>query len=175
MCNSEISSRRFDFFSAKLYDHQWPIARGVVPPLAKVAKHGKRARVKAQKNSLRASRSLVRTTLRRAAQHASGVRYDRHLWIGIITTLSHAAQHASGVRYDRHLWTSIMRRAAQHASGVRYDRHLWIGIITTLSHAAQCASGVRYDRHLWTSIITTLRRAAQHDQAFDATAIYGLI
>ena len=37
-------------FSAKLYDHQGPIARGVVqppfPPLAKVAKYGKRARVK---------------------------------------------------------------------------------------------------------------------------------
>ena len=39
-------------FSAKLYDHQGPIARGVVPtnpppppPLAKVAKYGKRARV----------------------------------------------------------------------------------------------------------------------------------
>ena len=37
-------------FSAKLYDHQGPIARGVVPPppppLAKVAKYEKRARVK---------------------------------------------------------------------------------------------------------------------------------
>ena len=29
MCNREISSRRIDrFFSAKLYDHQGPIARG---------------------------------------------------------------------------------------------------------------------------------------------------
>ena len=53
MCNREISSRRIDwFFSAKLYDHQGPIARGgrtnppPPPPLAKVAKYGKRARVK---------------------------------------------------------------------------------------------------------------------------------
>ena len=54
MCNREISSRRVDwFFFAKLYDHQGPIARGgggrtnpPPPPLAKVAKCGKRARVK---------------------------------------------------------------------------------------------------------------------------------
>ena len=34
MCNRVISSRRIDcfFFSVKLYDHQGPIARGVVPP-----------------------------------------------------------------------------------------------------------------------------------------------
>ena len=46
-----IETRRL-FFSAKLYDHQGPIARGgrtnppPPSPLAKVAKYGKRARVK---------------------------------------------------------------------------------------------------------------------------------
>ena len=93
-----------------------------------------------------------------AAQHAPGVNFKRHLWVGIRTTES-----CDTACVRRRLWETsvggnqnywVMRHSMDQASTSR-DICGWESEL--LSHAAQHGSGVDYERHLWVGIKTTER------------------